>query len=190
MNTKVALYPGSFNPMHIGHMAIARWLCSCGRFDSVRLMLSPHNPFKSDCPPGTLPVVTDADRQRIDALCRAIASSSLPLGLETIEFTLPLPHYTFNTLKALRQREPQSEFILVIGADNLAVMDKWYRAEDIMAQYEVWVYPRSGYDMQMLLERWKYARINVIDAPVVNISSSMIRDAISRGDHSLDDFIV
>lgn len=189
---KTALYPGSFNPMHLGHISIVQWLCGSGMFDSVRVMLSPHNPFKSSLPPGTVLEFTESDRERIRGIREALRRHSLDVEVEDIEFTLPLPHYTYNTLAALRRREPDTVFALVTGADNLALIGRWYRGFDLLAEYELWVYPRSGYDAAAMAEtlrrEYEVLSLNIIDAPLVDISSSQIRRARSCGDNSLEQF--
>lgn len=104
MKRRIALFPGSFNPMHIGHVAIAKALVESRSFDEVRLLLSPHNPLKTKGVSG----ISDTDMKRLDELKEAIRRNRLDVTVEDIEFSLPLPHYTFNTPAALEQREPKS----------------------------------------------------------------------------------
>ena len=186
MGKRVALYPGSFNPMHVGHVAIARWLVECGSFDEVRLMPSPHNPLK---PSSSSP--SSDWHERLEAIRQACMRNNLDIAIEDIEFHLPEPHYTYRTLEALHKREPDTAFVLVIGADNLAIIDKWYRGREILAGHEIWVYPRKGYDTGRLIEE-AYAKgalgIRKINAPLIEISSTEIRNAEARGDLSMEKF--
>lgn len=140
MKTTV-LFPGSFNPIHYGHMAVAEYLASQPEVDEVRLIVSPHNPLKGQA------TVTAEERlsqvkDTISTLPPAIASR---ITVSDIEFSLPEPRYTLNTLRALRTAEPQTRFILAVGGDNILILEKWHRWEEILATTELWVYPRPGY---------------------------------------------
>ena len=206
MKRRVALYPGSFNPMHIGHAAIARWLAECGGFDEVRLMPSPGNPLKCATPnladtadkttaAGTkaatgTPATTERI-QRLESVEAAVKRNGLNVKIEDIEFRLPPPHYTYRTLEALHKREPGTEFILVIGSDNLAIIDTWYKGREILSEYETWVYPRDGYDTGRLIREATdkgALRIRMIEAPLIDISSTAIRNAEACGDMSMEKF--
>ena len=205
MKRRVALYPGSFNPMHIGHAAIARWLAECGSFDEVRLMPSPGNPLKcvgTSTPADTADKTTDTKAtagtpatteriQRLESVEAAVKRNGLNVKIEDIEFRLPPPHYTYRTLEALHKREPGTEFILVIGSDNLAIIDTWYKGREILSEYETWVYPRDGYDTGRLIREATdkgALRIRMIEAPLIDISSTAIRDAEACGDMSMEKF--
>lgn len=205
MKRRVALYPGSFNPMHIGHAAIARWLAECGGFDEVRLMPSPGNPLKcvgTSAPADTADKTTDTKAtagtpatteriQRLESVEAAVKRNGLNVKIEDIEFRLPPPHYTYRTLEALHKREPGTEFILVIGSDNLAIIDTWYKGREILSEYETWVYPRDGYDTGRLIREATdkgALRIRMIEAPLIDISSTAIRNAEACGDMSMEKF--
>ena len=183
MKMRVALYPGSFNPMHIGHVSIARRLVECGSFDEVRLVPSPHNPLK--------PRSASDWQERLDGIKEACLRNGLDVRIEDIEFHLPEPLYTYNTLQSLREREPQNEFVLVIGSDNLAIIDKWHKGREILSEYEVWVYPRAGYDTGRLIREAldKGAlSVRMIEAPLIDISSTAIRNAEAHGDMSMEQY--
>lgn len=174
---RCALYFGSFNPLHIGHVAIAEHVLKMNEVDCFRFILSPHNPLKAE------DTLQDA-QQRLLALKNAISKlnkefktnskgESQHFEVSDIEFTLPKPLYTYNTLKYLQQQQPQNKFILIIGADNLAIIEQWYEWQNIFSQFEVWVYPRKGYNTKELCKKYG---TNYIDAPQIDISSTEIRN--------------
>jgi len=181
MKTTV-LFPGSFNPIHYGHLAIAEYLASQPMVDEVRLIVSPHNPLKGQAT-ATAEERLSLVKDTISTLPPAIASR---ITISDIEFTLPEPRYTWNTLNALRAAEPQTRFILAVGGDNILILEKWHRWEDILATTELWVYPRPGYpeaearikDLNSSLAAC--GRTPVIrylaDAPQNDISSTRIRN--------------
>ena len=178
---KIAVYSGSFDPLHIGHLAIMEYLTQKEDFDWVYLVVTPQSPFK------------DAEKartgaKRFSAARRAVRRHpGLKVKVDRIELRMPPPHYTIRTLDALRQREPDNEFTLVIGADNLDLMHKWKEHARILTEYGVLVYPREGCDTQAaraaLLEEDPRYKIRIIDAPMVEISSTEIREALKRGEN-------
>ena len=174
---QIAVYSGSFNPLHIGHLAILRRLVS--RFDGVYLVVSPQNPFKDA---HTLPT----GQGRYDAALQAVARHpDLQVQVEDIELHMPPPQYTIRTLDALKQREPENEFTLVIGADNLENFGGWRFHERILLEYGVAVFPRKGYHRghakaRLLRENPGY-RIRLLKAPLVTISSTRIREGVAAG---------
>ena len=176
---KVAVYSGSFNPLHKGHLAIIRFLTQKAGFDIVYLVVTPQNPFKQT---HSLP----AGQGRFDAAAEAVARHpELKVRLEDIELTMTPPQYTIRTLDALREREPENEFTLVIGADNLASFQGWRFHERILLEYGVAVFPRKGYhrghDRARLLKENPAYRIDLLQAPLVTISSTEIRQGLSEG---------
>lgn len=176
---KVAVYSGSFNPLHKGHLAIIRFLTQKAGFDIVYLVVTPQNPFKQT---HSLP----AGQGRFDAAAEAVARHpGLKVRLEDIELTMTPPQYTIRTLDALREREPGNDFTLVIGADNLASFQGWRFHERILLEYGVAVFPRKGYhrghDRARLLKENPAYRIQLLHAPLVTISSTEIRQGLSAG---------
>jgi len=173
----VALYFGSFNPMHTGHLAICRYLAGCNILDEVRLVVSPANPLKSK-----LNGINSQERlehvRNVVSKLRESQGNNLNITVSDIEFTLPEPLYTIETMRTFTRMEPENRFILVIGADNLAIIEKWHRWQDLLDEYEIWVYPRKGYDLKGLCA--KYDTIP-IEASMVDISSSEIRDGEANG---------
>ena len=184
---RCALYFGSFNPLHKGHVAIARYVMENCKVDSVRLVLSPQSPFKDN-------TILQDPQLRLQELSRSIerfnteyaaqvqATSERTnikfLEISTIEFDLPRPNYTYNTLQHLKSIEPDTTFLIVMGADNLAVIEKWHRGLEILKEFEVLVYPRTGFDTRALCDKYG---ATYLDAPLNDISSTMIREGEQMG---------
>ena len=132
---KIGLFGGSFNPIHLGHTALASYICEQGLVDEVWLMVSPQNPLKRD-----LTLLDENERLHMARL----ATAPYPmLRACNFEFTLPRPSYTYHTLQALRKAYPDCEFSLIIGEDNWQCFDRWYRGEDIVRETTIIVYPRD-----------------------------------------------
>lgn len=177
---RIAVYSGTFDPLHIGHQAIMERLTCTSEFDWVYLVISPQNPFKDASR------VLSAERRYREAIEAVRRHPELHVWVDNIELEMPAPTYTIRTLDALRKREPENEFTLVIGADNLQGLHKWREAPRILEEYGVVVYPRKGYDIeslkQTLLEANRSYRIRLLDAPIVDISSTQIREMQARGE--------
>lgn len=175
---QIAVYTGSFDPLHIGHLAIMRRLSES--FDVIYLIVSPQNPFKS-------PSKARNAEQRYEAALEAISRyPELRVRVDDIELRMSAPQYTIRTLDALRAREPQNEFTLVMGADNLKYIRGWREFSRILCDYGVVVYPRRGYDLdairsELLAENSRY-KIKLIDAELFDVSSTQIREAEARGE--------
>ena len=178
MKTTV-LFPGSFNPVHRGHLAIASYLAAIDEVDEVRLIVSPRNPLKGQA--------EATPKERMEQAVRAIASLpeaiSRKITVSDIEFRLPEPRYTWNTLQALKEKEPLTRFILAVGGDNILILEKWHRWQDILASTELWVYPRPGYPeaearIRELACGYAKAIRFLADAPQNDISSTQIRKAM------------
>lgn len=186
----IAVYSGSFNPLHIGHLAIMKYLTGEGGFDCVYLIVSPKNPLKDG-------ISADSGFDRYNAAIEAVrrhfpetADVSGKVKVDDIELTMPEPHYTIRTLDALREREPYNRFTLVMGADNLADIRRWRDYSRILKEYGTAVYPRKGYDLNEvrsdLLKEDPAYMITVMNAEMVDISSTTIRNAISQGQDMSD----
>lgn len=175
----VAVYSGSFNPLHKGHEAIIRFLTQEAGFDMVYLVVTPLNPFKQS---HSLP----AGEERFAAAVEAIGRHpDLKVKAEDIELKMLPPQYTIRTLDALKAREPQNQFTLVIGADNLANFAGWRYHERILREYGVVVFPRKGYhrgrDKAWLMKKDPSFKITLLKAPLVTISSTEIREGLAAG---------
>lgn len=176
---RIAVYSGSFDPLHIGHKAIMQYLTDSEGFDWVYLVISPQNPFKD--PSKAL----SAERRYRDAIAAARRNPEMHVWVDNIELEMEPPHYTIRTLDTLKEREPGNVFTLVIGADNLASFRGWKDYRRILLEYGVAVYPREGHDekalMEDLLAENPDYRITLVNAPEVNISSTTIRNAEAEG---------
>lgn len=164
---RIGLLGGSYNPIHVGHIQLAEHLLRVLSFDEVWLIVSPHNPLK---PANDL--LPDAIRYQwvaksIEGLSGLVASD--------FELGLPQPSYTYNTLTQLTATYPQNQFTLLIGADNWQVFHKWFKAEDIINNYRIAIYPRPG---SGAIATPLPPNVQVIDAPLIDISSTMIRQKI------------
>ncbi len=175
----IAVYTGSFNPLHIGHLAIMQFLTAQAGFDGVYLVVSPKNPFKEWADPET-------GRARFEAAVEAVARHpELRVKVDDIELGMPVPQYTINTLDALAAREPENGFTLVIGADNLAEIDRWREGERLLREYGVVVFPRGDFDCESLrarlMEQCPQFKIRLLGTPKVDVSSTQIREALAEG---------
>lgn len=172
---KVAVYSGSFNPIHRGHVAILKYLVDELGFDDVYLIVSPKNPLKEN-------ISEESGRQRYEDVLSVVKRLGLSkVRVDDIELNMPAPHYTIRTLDALREREPDCDFTFVIGADNLYQLEHWKDYERILKDYGVVVFPRKGYDSvaqkQKLEAVDKGFRVVLTDMPMVDISSTQIRES-------------
>lgn len=166
---KIGILGGSFNPVHIGHIILATYMVQWGYVDKVWLTLSPMNPHKKD----SHELIPDI--KRLSMLNIAIKGIE-NIDVCDIELSLPTPSYTINMLDALSSTYPNKKFKLIIGSDNWAVFDKWRSGETILDKYGVFVYPRPGYPVEFNADG-----MELVNAPTVNLSSTFIRKAISKG---------
>ena len=175
-NMKIGLYFGTFNPIHIGHLIIANHMAEYSDLDQIWMVVTPHNPLKKK---NTL--LDDSHRLQMVHL----AVENFPkIKPSDIEFKLPQPNYTINTLVHLQEKHPTYEFSLIMGEDNLRSLHKWKNYEAILTHHEIYVYPRISTDEENLESKESQdfgTKIHMIDAPVVEISSTFIRDNIKKG---------
>lgn len=167
---RTGLYGGSFNPIHNGHIAIARQMTEKAGLDEVWFMVSPQNPLKER---DTL--LDDAKRLE---MARKALEGQPRLKACDYEFAMPRPSYTWHTLQALRHDYPAREFVLMIGADNWAHFSRWYHADDIMRTCNILIYPRRGYDVDALSLP---TCAQLIDTGLYDVSSTEIRQLIKEG---------
>jgi len=169
---KVGLYFGTFNPIHTGHLIIANHMAEYSGLDQVWMVVTPHNPLKKKS------TLLD-DHHRLQMVF--LSTEDFPkLKPSDIEFRLPQPNYTVHTLAHLQEKFPTHEFSLIMGEDNLNSLHKWKNYEVILQNHDIYVYPRITTEaIQPELEN--HARIHKIDAPVVEISSTFIRNGIKEG---------
>ena len=167
---RTGIFGGSFNPIHNGHIQLVRQLREAAGLDEVWLMVSPQNPLKQQA--GLL-----ADDLRLQMAQKALVDDP-NICVSDYEFHLPRPSYTWNTLQNLEQDFPDREFVLLIGGDNWERFSRWYRADDIISNYQLVVYPRRGSDID--LESLPPS-VTVVEAELLDISSTDIRRRVRRG---------
>jgi len=167
---KTGLYFGTFNPIHIGHLVIANYMLEFAELDQLWFVVSPQSPHKQK-------QSLLNDYQRLELVNRAIEGDDR-MRASSIEFKLPKPSYTIDTLTYLQEEYPNHRFSILMGSDNLENFHKWKNYDQIVENYAVLVYPRLGFRP----ENFKaHKNIHLLDAPVMEISASFIRDAIKAG---------
>nr|WP_319511564.1 nicotinate (nicotinamide) nucleotide adenylyltransferase [uncultured Draconibacterium sp.] len=171
LQLKVGLYFGSYNPIHIGHLAIANYMVEYTDIDQLWFVVSPQNPLKKKNN------LLD-DYQRLELVHRAVDGDDR-FRASNIEFSLPKPSYTVDTLAYLKDQHPNYHFKILIGSDNLENFHKWKNYETIIEDYGIIVYPRPGFDPQKVQVEKNITLAK--DAPLMEISSSFIRKAIQEG---------
>lgn len=173
---RIGLYFGSFNPIHIGHIAIAGYMTEYEGLEQVWFVVSPQNPLKKK------ETLLD-DYQRLYMVQLAIGDTP-SLRASDIEFRLPLPSYTIDTLEYLREKHPGHQFCLVMGEDNLYTLHKWKNGLELVRKCPVYVYPRPGIKKpasQLLESILKETELHISRAPLMEISGTFIRDGIQQG---------
>jgi nicotinate-nucleotide adenylyltransferase len=167
---KIGLFFGSFNPVHIGHMIIANYMATQTDLEQVWLVVSPQNPLK---PKATL--ARDYDRLHLVQL--AIGDNPR-LRASNIEFSLPKPSYTIDTLTYLKEKYPEHRFVLIMGGDNLATLHKWKNYELILRDYEIYLYSRPGFEVGDLAN---HPHVRTFRAPLLDISATHVRQCLKEG---------
>ncbi|QQT27591.1 MULTISPECIES: nicotinate (nicotinamide) nucleotide adenylyltransferase [Sphingobacterium] len=167
---KVGLFFGSFNPVHVGHLIIANYMANHTALDEVWFVVSPQNPFKKKA--------SLADPyDRLEMVNLAIEDTE-NLRCSNIEFNLPVPSYTIDTLVHLSEKYPDKQFHLIMGQDNLESLQKWKNIDIILRDYHIYVYPRPGYNSGDFKD---HPSITITDTPLMELSSTFIRKAIQEG---------
>lgn len=165
---KVGLYFGSFNPVHTGHLIIANHVANETGLDQVWLVVSPQNPFKQSA-------TLLNEYQRLHLIKSAIEGEN-NLRASSVEFNLPKPSYTVDTLAYLKEKHPRYQFAIVMGSDGFKNLPKWKNYEVIVANHPIYIYKRPGYE---ITDSWG-ADIKILDAPLLEISSTHIRKLIKE----------
>jgi nicotinate-nucleotide adenylyltransferase len=170
MSKKIGLFFGSFNPIHIGHTVIANWFVEYTDLDKVWFVVSPQNPFKEK-------QSLLADHHRL-SLVRIAIEDDPRFWVTDIEFKMPKPSYTIDTLTYLEEKYPNKEFVLLVGSDQLPSFHKWKNPERVLQLYKMYVYARPGY------KGGKYdnhTSVKIFHTPQMDISSTFIRKSIAEG---------
>jgi len=171
LQLKIGLYFGSYNPIHIGHLAIANYIVEFTDIDQLWFVVSPQNPFKKK-------VNLLDDYQRLEMAHRAVEGDDR-LRASNIEFNLPKPSYTASTLAYLKELHANYQFVILMGSDNLENFHKWKNYKTIVENHGVIVYPRPGFDISKV--RFHKNITFAEGAPQMEVSSSFIRNAIQDG---------
>jgi nicotinate-nucleotide adenylyltransferase len=166
---KIGLFFGSFNPIHHGHLIIANTMAHYTDLQQVWLVVSPHNPHKRQ-------ESLLHEHDRLDMVEKAVAGNNR-LKASDIEFHLPRPSYTIDTLTYLQEKYPQHEFALIMGGDNLTHFKKWKNYEQILTYYQILIYPRP---YVQATELDTHPNITFVTAPLMDISATFIREAIRQ----------
>lgn len=166
---KTGIFSGSFNPIHIGHLALANYLCEYEGLDEIWFMVSPHNPLKEEAD-----LWEDEFRLKLVDL----AVEGYPkFKSSDFEFNLPRPSYSIHTLNKLSESYPDRDFLLIIGSDNWACFNRWYQWEEIIANHRLLIYPRRGFPIDTVgLPK----HVRLVNSPMIDISSTFIREAITQ----------
>ena len=176
---RIGIFGGSFNPIHLGHTALATYICEQGSVDEVWIMVSPQNPLKQD--------LTLLDENERLAMARLATAPYPMLKACDFEFTLPRPSYTYHTLQALRTAYPDHEFSLIIGEDNWQCFDRWFRGEDIARETPIIVYPRESGSGRLTIDDNAQSstsnfQLSILEnPPLLPYSSTEIRERIATG---------
>ena len=166
---KTGLFFGSFNPIHVGHLIIANYMANHVDLDEVWFVVSPQNPLKEKSSLGNV-------YDRLEMAKLAIENTS-NIKVSDIELSLPKPSYTIDTLSYLKEKYPEKEFALIMGADNLASFKKWKNYEVLLKNYQIYVYPRPGADVS----EWEnHPSITFTTTPLMEISSTFIRKSLKE----------
>jgi nicotinate-nucleotide adenylyltransferase len=166
---KIGLFFGSFNPIHVGHLVIANYMATQTDLKKVWLVVSPQNPLKQK---NTLA----RDRDRLHLVRLGIGENPL-LQASDIEFDLPKPSYTIDTLVHLKEKYPQHEFVLIMGGDNIGTLHKWKNYDILLRDYQIYVYKRPNYELGDLAT---HPSVHFFDAPMMDISATYIRNCIQE----------
>ncbi|TDD99797.1 nicotinate (nicotinamide) nucleotide adenylyltransferase [Flavobacterium cellulosilyticum] len=168
---KIGLYFGTFNPIHVGHLIIANHFAEYSGLDQIWMVVTPHNPLKNK------KTLLD-DHQRLQLVY--LATEDYPkIKPSDIEFKLSQPNYTVNTLAHLQDKYSEHVFSLIMGEDNLKSLHKWKNHEVILKNHPIYVYPRISSDLENSIYK-NNPNIHIIDAPIVEISSTFIRENIKK----------
>lgn len=169
MSQKISLFFGSFNPVHIGHLAIASWFVEFTDIDKVWFVVSPQNPFKEK-------KSLLADHHRL-AMVRIAVEDDGRFQVSDIEFKMPKPSYTIDTLTYLEEKYPDKTFVLITGSDQLPTFDKWKNPERLLELYQLYVYARPGYQGSKFDH---HPHVKIFNTPLLEISSTFIRQSVKE----------
>ncbi len=171
MTKKIGFFSGSFNPIHIGHLILASYIGEFTDLDEIWFVVSPRNPLKE------AGVLLD-DALRLEMVRLALEDYER-MKVSDVEFHMPRPSYTIDTLTKLTEEHPDKEFTLIIGGDNWRQFHKWKEPEKLTSNYRLFIYPRLG--EEVMIPPQLHSSVQLINAPIVEISSTFIREGIRAG---------
>ena len=172
LNRRIGIFGGSFNPVHLGHTALAAYICEQGLVDEVWMMVSPQNPLKQN--------LELLDEQHRLAMLRLAVAPYPTLQACDFEFHLPRPSYTYHTLQALREAYPEHTFSLIIGEDNWQNFHRWYRGEDILSETPIIVYPRNSVEGEMVEGRGLRVERKKVESKELRVEGTIQTDNIAE----------
>lgn len=167
---KIGILGGSFNPIHTGHAILANYITQHTDIEQLWLMVSPQNPLKDN-------LAQSYDVHRL-AMAELVARKCDNVITSGFEFTLPRPSYTIETLRALKEKFPQHEFVLIIGADNWNVFNRWKNHDEILKSHKIMIYPRQGFDIDIPVEL--AGSVTKLSSPIIELSSTYIREQLKN----------
>lgn len=168
---RIAIFPGSFNPVHQGHVQLALHILDTYIADEVWMLVTPRNPLKAKSD-----LIDEADRL---AMVRLAVADVPGLAASDFEFRLPRPSYTIDTLRQLEQSYPEHQFVLMIGSDNALIFDEWKEHDELLKRFEVYVYPRPGFPLGDAIKL--YPAMKPVDTPLYPIASTQLREMLKKG---------
>jgi len=170
---KVGLFFGSFNPIHIGHLILANYILENSDMAELWFVVSPQNPFKDK-------KTLLSDHNRLDMVQLAVKNYP-KMRVSNVEFSLPKPSYTIDTLTYLKEKYPDHSFALIMGEDNLKGLPKWKNSDKLIEDYQIIVYPRLFEGEKQEKEYLKHENVTMINAPIIELSATEIRNMIKNG---------
>ena len=170
---KIGLFFGSFNPIHIGHLILGNYILENSDMEELWFVVSPQNPFKDK-------KSLLNDHNRLDMVQLAVKNYP-KMRASNVEFSLPKPSYTIDTLTYLKEKYPDYSFALIMGEDNLDSLPKWKNSEKLIADYQIIVYPRTFEGEKKAHEYLQHENISLVNAPIIELSATKIRNMIKEG---------
>lgn len=174
----IGIFSGSFDPIHIGHIILANYIIEFTEIDKIWFLVSPQSPFKAE------KELTN-ENLRFEMVQQALTDYE-HFQASDIEFSLPKPSYTINTLEAVQEKYPEHQFTLIIGADNWASFEDWKNPERILDRFKLMVYPRLG--SRITIPTKMRNKVEALESPIIEISSTFIRESIAEG-HNMKAFL-